>query len=110
MRRLLDEVGCSLDDLLCDPELANKLDSIASSFAPGFSPLQYRWAARTIRKRAHERRESSRGLCPDLAQRKFDLFSPIEQLDLGKTQAQEWVYWLRDTANHPLYVGGTFDL
>ena len=33
----------TLDDILCDPELARKFDEFARRLAPGFTPLQYRW-------------------------------------------------------------------
>jgi site-specific DNA-methyltransferase (adenine-specific) len=44
--------GATLDDILCDPMFANEFDSIASRISPGFSPLQYRWAALNLRKRS----------------------------------------------------------
>jgi hypothetical protein len=40
----------SLDHILCDPELAAVFDVTAASLAPGFSSLQYRWAALNLRK------------------------------------------------------------
>jgi site-specific DNA-methyltransferase (adenine-specific) len=42
----------SLDEILCDPELANRFDDIARNLAPGFSSLQYRWGAFTLRKKS----------------------------------------------------------
>lgn len=42
----------TLDDILCDPELAAKFDNHAKNLAPGFTPLQYRWGALTLRKRS----------------------------------------------------------
>lgn len=44
----LNEV--SLDQIICDPELAEKFDKYAAKLAPGFSPLQYRWSAFGLRK------------------------------------------------------------
>ena len=44
------ETGASVDELLCDPALAARFDSIARKFAPGVSPTEYRWAALSIRK------------------------------------------------------------
>ena len=35
----------TLDDILCDPELAAAFDQKAQSLAPGFSSLQYRWGS-----------------------------------------------------------------
>lgn len=42
--------GVTLDDILCDPALAAEFDNLAASISPGFSPLQYRWAALNLRK------------------------------------------------------------
>ena len=43
--------GCdSLDTILCDPHLASSFDNIARKWAPGFSSLEYRWAALKLRK------------------------------------------------------------
>jgi site-specific DNA-methyltransferase (adenine-specific) len=42
--------GVSLDDVICDPRRAQEFDQLAAKVAPGFSPLQYRWAALSIRK------------------------------------------------------------
>ncbi len=51
-RQMLDQ-GCdSLDTILCNPHLAATFDEIARRWAPGFSPLEYRWAALKLRKNA----------------------------------------------------------
>jgi len=42
--------GASLDRILCDPVLAERFDEYAARLAPGFSPLDYRWAALGLRK------------------------------------------------------------
>jgi len=42
--------GASIDEILCEPALASRFDSIASSLAPGFTSLRYRWAILSIRK------------------------------------------------------------
>jgi DNA modification methylase len=42
----------TLDEILCDPELADRFDEIARSLAPGFTSLQYRWGALTLRKQS----------------------------------------------------------
>jgi DNA modification methylase len=49
----------SLDDILCDPDLAKAFDEIARSLAPGFTPLQYRWGALTLRKKSKTARVRS---------------------------------------------------
>jgi hypothetical protein len=40
----------TLDRVICDPVLAAEFDAIASDIAPGFTSLQYRWAALNLRK------------------------------------------------------------
>lgn len=50
VRYLQQEKNVSLDQIVCDPELASEFDDYASILAPGFSPLQYRWAALGLRK------------------------------------------------------------
>jgi DNA modification methylase len=42
----------TLDDIFCDPDLANQFDEIARGYAPGFTSLQYRWGAITLRKKS----------------------------------------------------------
>ena len=42
--------GRALDAILCDPDLCRELDGLAGKIAPGYSPLQYRWAALNLRK------------------------------------------------------------
>jgi DNA modification methylase len=49
----------SLDDILCDPDLAREFDRIARSLAPGFTSLQYRWGALTLRKKSKAARVRS---------------------------------------------------
>ncbi|MFN0051790.1 MAG: hypothetical protein ACKV0T_06345 [Planctomycetales bacterium] len=44
------EIGASIDDILCDPDLALRFDSIARLVSPGHSSLEYRWAILSIRK------------------------------------------------------------
>jgi len=47
----------TLDRVLCDPELAGEFDAVASAIAPGFTPLEYRWAALGLRKNRRLRPE-----------------------------------------------------
>ena len=49
---LLASGGHSLDAILCDPDQAAQFDQLARQFAPGFTSLQYRWAALKLRKEA----------------------------------------------------------
>lgn len=40
----------TLDRILCDPDLAAEFDKVCERIAPGFSSLEYRWAALALRK------------------------------------------------------------
>jgi site-specific DNA-methyltransferase (adenine-specific) len=53
-RRICNDNACSLDDILCDPALADRFDTFAARIAPGFTSFQYRWAALSLRKDASE--------------------------------------------------------
>lgn len=50
VRFLQNEKSVSLDRIICDPELAEEFDGYAAKLSPGFSALQYRWAAFGLRK------------------------------------------------------------
>jgi hypothetical protein len=51
-RRVSKDHACSLDEILCDPNLSSRFDRWAAGIAPGYSPFEYRWAALSIRKDA----------------------------------------------------------
>jgi len=40
----------SLDQIICDPDLAQEFDQYAGRLAPGYTPLAYRWVALGLRK------------------------------------------------------------
>ncbi len=67
VRHLQLTKDASLDQVLCDPDLAAEFDKCASRLAPGFSPLQYRWAALGLRKAGRLKKLKQRVLdVPDL--------------------------------------------
>jgi hypothetical protein len=43
--------GISLDVIICNPDKVTEFDEVAARIAPGYSPLQYRWAALGLRKK-----------------------------------------------------------
>lgn len=110
VRKMLDRESLSLDDILCDPEQAINFDELARSFSPGFSSLQYRWAALTLRKKAKNWRMFSRNLRPELCRRRLPVFCSIEKVDIKHFANGPGVYLIRDSEGHFLYVGETFDL
>ncbi len=43
--------GISLDAIICNPDKVSDFDQIAARIVPGYSQLQYRWAALGLRKK-----------------------------------------------------------
>ena len=50
------DYGMTLDEMLCTPHAVEEFDRLAAMLAPGYSPLEYRWAAISLRKRATTKR------------------------------------------------------
>lgn len=97
--------GWSLDDILCDPALANQFDDYARSLAPGFASFQYRWAALQIRKRSHSAQAGAS---------KLKLTTPpkakLSDIRFSSCDGQKGVYSLRPSEGNAIYVGETRDL
>src|SRR5882672_5469950 len=70
-RHLERQKNVTVDEIICDPELVREFDSIAADLAPGFLPLQYRWAAFNLRK--------AKRLKPELLSR----VAPAQTVSLG---------------------------
>ncbi len=102
-RQVFDETGASLDDIFCNPSLAKLFDDTARKFAPGFSSLQYRWAALTLRKTKDD--VSNRSLLLDVPEAKL---RPVDDFDSLNGQAGLYMVTARRKA--PLYVGEALDL
>jgi hypothetical protein len=92
--------GVTLDDIICDPELAAEFDKIAAAISPGFSSLQYRWAALNLRK--------ARRLVPELLARVAPpaqvLTYSVPALSLNSVPNEQGLYVLFATDRY-LYVG-----
>jgi len=98
-----DEI--SLDKIICDPDKAAEFDEVARRIAPGFSPLQYRWAALGLRK--------AKKLEPELVGR---IAPPIHAINLSVSEivpdelpVSQGLY-LFIAAEQLLYVGETENL
>ena len=96
----------SLDRFLCDPKLAAEFDSHATRVAPGYAPLQYRWAALNLRKARHLR--------PELTVRVADAPESVHSwsmnsFSLEEVPASQGVYLLSD-ADQLLYIGESDNL
>ena len=55
----------TLDRVLCDPSLGNRFEELARQISPGFTSLDYRWGAFTIRK---DRERGRSTLCAGMPQ------------------------------------------
>ena len=100
----------TLDDILCDPDLAIEFDEIARSLAPGFTSLQYRWGALTLRKKSKDARVRSE-LLTTLSLREFgskhELRSWENQADISNLPG---LYLITGRSRQKIYVGGALCL
>lgn len=97
--------GCTLDAILCDPELAVELDGIAAELAPGFSPLQYRWAAFNLRKSRKLRPEMVAQVVPPESVTIYR----VKDVDLSQVPSEQGLY-IFHTRVETLYVGEAISL
>jgi site-specific DNA-methyltransferase (adenine-specific) len=98
-----DEI--SLDRIICDPEKAAEFDEIAHRIIPGYSSLQYRWAALGLRK--------AKKLEPELVGR---IAPPVDVINIAiddvvpaQLPVSQGLY-LFIAADQLLYVGETENL
>jgi site-specific DNA-methyltransferase (adenine-specific) len=101
----------ALDDILCDPDLADQFDKIARSLAPGFTSLQYRWAALTLRKKSKVARVRSEFFTT----LSLDAFALHRQLRSWKTEedlpASPGLYLITGHSRQKIaYVGSALDM
>lgn len=109
LQLLTVECQASLDDLLCDPQLAAWFDELAAAYAPGFSPSQYRQAAMALRKSAHRAKRAAAALAQRFHCARLPPQRPFPA-EAGNIASQPAVYVLLDGDKKPLYVGNTLDL
>lgn len=105
VRFLEQSLGISLDDIICDPEIAARLDQIAGDVAPGFDSLRYRWAALNLRK--------ARRLRPEIVSRvaTFDnvRLGRLEEIQVDSLPISQGLYIFYSPAD-TLYVGESANL
>jgi GIY-YIG catalytic domain len=92
--------GISLDAIICDPELAGEFDELAAQLSPGFSSLQYRWAALNLRKKKKLEPELLSRVVQAQTVERYDVCS----LDWRQISPQCGLY-VFVTADRVLYVG-----
>ncbi len=97
----------SLDSILCDPFLAAEFDEIARKWAPGFTSLQYRWAAMRLRKSAKLGRSRAK-LLMDV---QFNKEVPLDLTSSNKLPEESGVYVVVARSNREaLYAGESSNL
>jgi hypothetical protein len=90
----------TLDQILCDPSLAAEFDSLAAQITPGFSSLQYRWAALNLRKLKLLRPELlAHVVVPTAVQ-----VAHVDGLDLENLPVEQGIYIFFNSTD-TLYVG-----
>jgi hypothetical protein len=74
------KTGATIDDILCDPDLASLFDSIMRKLSPGHSSFEYRWAILSIRKAGRHERLPASFQMPDFTGRFRLVLDPLEQV------------------------------
>ena len=104
--QLMVEFDTTLDQILCDPELATGLDRIAGELAPGFTPLDYRWGALKLRKEAKTARQKAESI-ETVQMPEAGLIGELAPKEFGSIPG---VYLLADARADVVYAGATLNL
>lgn len=102
------DYGLSIDELLCFPEAAATFDRIATDFAAGFTPLDYRRAALSLRKRASRSRRLAQGLAETW--QKKPLPRPRAMARCTTAREERPGVYVVVSDGTPIYVGETLNL
>ena len=117
-RQISNKYCMSLDEMFCDPRIAVQFDEVAADFAPGFHPIDYRWAALKLRKdgcegprRAALQTPKQLGIS-QLNKKGLASKEPVlvSNLDLGSISTGAGVYVIRELDGSALYAGETNQL
>ena len=112
LHQLSVDFHTTLDGILCDPALAARFDEIAALFDPGqHSPLEYRWAALTLRKRAKIAKRLA-GRYESWRTQELPAAMPVAKWNAEKAAEYAFpgVYALLARHRHCLFVGATVDV
>ena len=110
MQQLNVEYGATLDDVLCDPNLAARFDEWAANVAPGHTPLEYRWAALALRKYAKKVKETAREKYRDWSSKPPKRSVPIDDVRSLKHSDGPGVHFIVGAEKERYYVGQTCNL
>ncbi len=112
LHRLSVDFDTTLDGILCDPALAQRFDEIAALFDPGrHTPLEYRWAALTLRKRAKSAKRLA-GRHQSWLSQELPTAMPVAKWNAEKTAEYAFpgVYALFARHRYCLFVGASVDV
>ncbi len=104
---LNENAAASLDEILCDPSLAQEFDRRAAALAPGRTPLEYRWAALKLRKEAKFARGRAAILRPP---NMLAAATPLADSTSDQLPEKPGLFILSDESSQEFYVGETLDL
>lgn len=106
LKQVAERTKESLDDILCDPELASEFDRNAEVFAPGHTPFVYRSAALKLRKEAKNARTRAM-LLKDACFSGHTLIGRIKSRQFPKASG---LFAIFDEDQEMIYVGEALDL
>ena len=113
-RQISKKYCMSLDEIFCDPRIAAQFDDLACKFAPGFQPLDYRWAAMKLRKEgSYARKRASLCAPKDIGisemghKLKKQRGLLVSDLKIDSIVSGPGVYLIREPDGKALYAGET---
>lgn len=113
-RQVSNKYCMGLEEMFCDPRIAVQFDDIAAKFAPGFQPLDYRWAAMKLRKEGSFARKRAALYAPkdfgilEMGKRlKKKSGVLVSELSLDEIDSGPGVYLIRQPDGKALYAGET---
>lgn len=106
---LVSNAATSLDEILCDPELADQFDLRSQRLAGAVPAFDLRWAALQLRKTAKTARVRGEQLMPPKPSAWSD---PLElhSVDLDAIPETSGLYLLLDASDAAVYVGESLNL
>jgi predicted HicB family RNase H-like nuclease len=105
VRHLQLTKGVSLDQIICDPDLAREFDEYAMRLAPGYEPLEYRWVALGLRKAGRLQKDKADTMkIPDLRP-----LRSVRRLELSSLPRANGLY-LFSSEDKPVFLSHTDNL
>jgi len=97
--------GLTVDQVICNPAIASEFDTMAAKIAPGYTPLQYRWAALNLRKSKRLKPESISHVVSSCSAN----LGPVDAIEVDSIPLEQGVYIFYSTTA-TLYIGETANL